>query len=297
MNTVKSTLGIMRLPFLVLTPACVMLGIGTAVWSTGPISTFYCILAMVGAVSAHICVNSFNEYFDFRSELDFHTVRTPFSGGSGTLPNQPHLVYMALSVAGISLVVTCLIGLYFLSVRGMALLPLGILGLIVVVAYTRFLTHNSWLCLLAPGLGFGPIMVLGTNFVLTGAYSQTAFVAALIPFFLVNNLLLLNQFPDVEADRSVGRRNFPIVIGKHASCHIFCAFILLGFLAIPLGVILACLPAISLIALSGLLVAIPTLVGVYRHAEVVKELIPFMYMNLGVTIFTPALMTFALLAA
>jgi len=31
---------------------------------------------------------------------------------------------------------------------------------------------------------------------------------------LVNNLLLLNQFPDVDADKTVGRRHYPIAVGR-----------------------------------------------------------------------------------
>lgn len=41
-------------------------------------------------------------------------------------------------------------------------------------------------------------MVMGTHFALTGEYSATAGLASLVPFFLVSDLLLLNQFPDVE---------------------------------------------------------------------------------------------------
>lgn len=293
-DTLKGVLRLMRLPFLVLTPTCVMLGVGTAVWSDGPISVFYAILTLVGAVCAHICVNSLNEYLDFRNGLDFRTVRTPFSGGSGVLPSQPQLAHVALTIALVALIFTGLVGLFFVAVRGLALVPVGIMGLALIVAYTRYLTRHPWLCLVAPGLGFGPVMVLGTHFVLTGQYSGTALLASLIPFFLVNNLLLLNQFPDVEADMSVGRKNFPITIGRQASCHIFCAFIVLAYLMIPLGVGLTRLPAISLITLAGLLVAIPTVIGVYRYAEATAELTPFAYMNLAVTIFTPLLLSLAL---
>ena len=31
---------------------------------------------------------------------------------------------------------------------------------------------------------------------------------------LVNNLLLLNQFPDVDADRAVGRNTLPMRLGR-----------------------------------------------------------------------------------
>ncbi len=42
----------------------------------------YAFIAGVGLVLAHISVNVFNDYFDFRSKLDYKTPRTPFSGGS-----------------------------------------------------------------------------------------------------------------------------------------------------------------------------------------------------------------------
>ena len=208
MNDIKHLLGPMRLPFLVLTPACVVLGLGTAIWTSGKVNILYFIIALIGSIAAHISANAFNEYFDFKSGLDARTERTPFSGGSGTLPAKPALARHALGIALITFTMTGLIGLYFLRVRGLFLLPLGLLGLLLMFAYTPWMTRNPWLCLIAPGMGFGPLMVIGTHFVLTGKYSWTAFIASLVPFFLVNNLLLLNQFPDVEADRSIGRKTF-----------------------------------------------------------------------------------------
>ena len=56
-------------------------------------------------------------------------------------------------------------------------------------------------------IDYGGVTWVGTDFALTGSYTWTAFLASLIPFFLVSNLLLLNQFPDVEADRSIGSCN------------------------------------------------------------------------------------------
>jgi 1,4-dihydroxy-2-naphthoate octaprenyltransferase len=200
----KDILGPLRVPFLVLPPACVLLGIGTAVRTAGSVSTLDVVLALIGAISAHISVNAFNEYFDFKSGLDARTERTPFSGGSGVLPEKPEMAHTALSMALIALIITGLIGVYFSFVRGIALLPLGILGLFIIVAYTPWLTRRPVLCLIAPGLGFGPLMVMGTHFVLTGQYSWGVFLVSMLPFFLVNDLLLLNQFPDTDADRSVG---------------------------------------------------------------------------------------------
>jgi 1,4-dihydroxy-2-naphthoate octaprenyltransferase len=297
MGNLKYLLGPMRLPFVILTPACVLLGLGTAVWSSGQVSTLHFILALVGAVGAHISVNAFNEYMDFKSGLDFKTERTPFSGGSGTLPAKPELARGALGVALIAFAVTALIGVYFLFVRGWQILPLGLLGLLVVVAYTPWVARSPLLCLIAPGLGFGTFMVMGTDFVLTGHYSLTAFVASLVPFFLVNNLLLLNQFPDTDADRSVGRRHFPIVIGRRASSIIYGAFLALTYLSILLGVYWGLLPRLALLGLVTLVVAVSAAIGAYRYADSIDKLKPYLGLNVIINILTPALVAVGLLVS
>ena len=56
-----------------------------------------------------------------------------------------------------------------------------------------------------------------------------AFVASLVPFFLVSNLLLLNQFPDVEADRFAGRKHFPILVGRTVSGYIYISFLIAAY--------------------------------------------------------------------
>jgi len=256
---------------------------------------FYLVLIFIGAVCAHISVNAFNEYLDFKSGLDSKTTRTPFSGGSGTLPARPDLARPALNIAWIALAIATLIGAYFLVVRGLALLPVGLLGVFVIITYTTWWTRNPLLCLLAPGLGFGPLMVMGTDFILTGRYSWIAFVASLLPFFLVSNLLLLNQFPDVEADQSIGRKHLPIVVGRRTSSLIYGAFLLLAYLALLSGAYLHYLPKASLLGLLTILIAVPASVNAFRHAEDIQKLIPFMGLNVIITIVTPALVAIGLL--
>ncbi len=297
MSEPKTLLGPMRLPFLVLPPACVLLGIGTALWREGEISVLHAIVAFVGAVAAHISVNALNEYYDFRSGLDARTLPTPFSGGSGTLQARPEAARSALVTGLATLVLVALIGIYFLFVWGLALLPLGLLGLVLVYTYTNWLTRSPLLCLIAPGLGFGTLMVMGTDYVLSGSYTWTAFIASLVPFFLVSNLLLLNQFPDVEADESVGRRHYPIVIGRRASSLIFGAFLLGTYLAVVVGWALDLLPTAALLGLLTLIIAVPVGIGAYRYADDVEKLMPSLGLNVLLTVLTPILVAVGLLIA
>ena len=295
MVEIKYILGPMRLPFLILTPACVALGFGAALWTQGYVAPFQVIMVLVGAVSAHISANAFNEYFDFKSGLDFHTQRTPFSGGSGTLPANPHMAKHALVIAIATFTVVVGIGFYFLIVRGPALLAIGILGLFLLIFYTPWIAHHPYMCLVAPGLGFGPFMVIGTHVALTGSYSWTAFVASMIPFFLVSNLLLLNQFPDVEADRDVGRKHLPIVIGRRASSLLYVGFLLMAYLSLIWGVYNQYLPKASLVGLATAILAVPVSIGSYRYAENVKKLIPSMGINVAINILTPVLVSIGLI--
>jgi 1,4-dihydroxy-2-naphthoate octaprenyltransferase len=293
----KLLLRLMRADFLYLDPACVLLGAGAAVWTHGKISIPHVMLALAGAVSAHISVNALNEYFDFKSGLDLHSERTPFSGGSGTLRERPDLASLALTIGVLGLAITILIGLYFLFLKGWGILPLGLIGLLVIVVYTPWITRLPLVSLIVTGLGFGLLMVNGVNYVLTGEYSWTAFVASLVPFFLGNDLLLLNQFPDVEADRNVGRRNLPIVMGRQASSVVYGLFLLAVYLSLIAGVLLGLLPVASLLGLVTLCLAVPTAVGVYRYAERTEKLVPTMGFNVLLNLATPALVGIGLLIA
>ncbi len=290
MRNYKFLLDPMRVPFLILTPACVLLGLGTAWWTAGSVNWFHFTLALIGALASHISVNAFNEYFDYKSGLDELTQRTPFSGGSGRLQQSPEMARPTLIMAWGFLFLIVGIGLYFAVAVGPAILPLGLLGLLLIYFYTTWVTRYPFLCLIAPGLGFGTLMVMGTDFALTGSYSWTAFGASLIPFFLVSNLLLLNQFPDVEADRRIGRKHYPIQIGLTQSSRIYLAFLILPFMVILIGSVSGIFPLTGLIGLLGMVLVVPIFKGILYHAEDIEKLIPVLGQNVLVNLAAPVLL-------
>ena len=77
--------GVARAPFLLLPVTLVALGAAAAA-RDGAFSWSRSLVALLGLVALHVAVNAFNEASDFRSGIDLETRRTPFSGGSGTLP-------------------------------------------------------------------------------------------------------------------------------------------------------------------------------------------------------------------
>ena len=297
MTKSQAIIATMRLPFVLLAVVSVVLGGATAHYTNGTLHTASLLLALLGAVCAHISVNTFNEYADFKSGLDQLTTRTLFSGGSGALPAQPQAASAVLASAVTTLLITITVGIYFLLQHGMALLPIGLLGVILIVGYTPYINRHPMLCLLAPGIGLGPLTVLGSYFVISGNYALTAVMASLIPFFLASNLLLLNQFPDTNADRTVGRRTLPIVYGYRFASNIYALFLLLTAASLFLSVTLELLPPLALFALTALTPAL----SIYRQARHYNgdpvSLLPALKRNVVVTLLTPLFVSIVLFTA
>lgn len=293
----KFIISTMRPRFLILAIACVFLGTAAAIWTVGAVNPWHVILAFIGGLAAHGCVNAINDYTDIRSGLDFRTNRTPFSGGSGTFVEEPTKIHLALWTTIGTALVTTAIGIYFTLVVGWPILLIGVIGMIVILTYTKWLNKQPFLCLLSPGLGFGTLMVLGTFYVLTGRITWAAVLASFIPFFLVSNLLLLNQFPDVEADTTVGRRHYPILIGRKSSAVIYVTFLAATYVAIILGVALKIIPAWTLLGLLSAVIALPTARNVLRNTEDIPALVPSMIQNVLLNLVTPLLMGIGFLIA
>ncbi|GAB2905993.1 prenyltransferase [Rheinheimera gaetbuli] len=293
----KQLCGVARVNFLSLTLVCIALA-ATASWQAGhtPDAGTLFLVTVIG-LSAHISVNAFNEYFDFKSGLDFLTERTPFSGGSGTLVSYPAASTAALILAIVSLVLTIGGGLYLSYQLHWQPLVLGIPGVLLIYAYTRYVNRWPLLCLLAPGLGFGVFMTLGAYWVLAGSISASAWMLAIIMLLLVSNLLLLNQFPDADADRRVGRRHLPIVIGRRRSASVYTLLLLLSYLLLLTAVAVGILPWQSLLALLSLPLVIKLLPGLFRYADKPQQLTPYLGLNVLLCHLYPLLMLAGLLWA
>jgi len=284
----------MRLPFLTLPPVCVLLGAAAAARDGATLAPLPVALALLGALAAHVAVNALNEYDDFRSRLDEITVRTPFSGGSGTLQAHPEAAPLALWTGIVAVLVTIAVGVYFIRLRGWGIAPLGLAGLLLVVLYTRWLTRSVLLCLLAPGLGFGTLMVVGTAYVLGGRYGPTAWVASLVPLWLVSGLLLLNQLPDVEADARVGRRHLVVVHGRGAAVRVYGLLLLLTYASVVGGWRAGFLPAWSLLVVATLPLAVATWHGAADHADDIPALVPVLGRNVALVHAAPLLLAVGL---
>jgi len=276
-----------RPQFLLLSVVLAFLGTCIA-WYDGYFHLGYALLAFFGLLLCHISVNVLNDYFDYRSGIDLEVKRTPFSGGSGILPAallKPRQVFW---FGLVSFLLAVPIGVYFVIARGWLLLPLLLVAAICILLYTPFITKVGW-PEWAPGVGMGALPVLGTYFVQTAAYTLPAVVACIPSGILVHNLLLLNEFPDAEADGKAGRKTLPIIMGKPKAGVVYSVLTLVVYLWIIGGVVAGQMPAFSLLALLTFPLAIKAIRGVRKHEEM-SQLVPAMANNVLVVLLTQLLL-------
>jgi 1,4-dihydroxy-2-naphthoate octaprenyltransferase len=295
MSAIATLAASARPKFLVLTFVCIALGWAGSAFAGLTLSLALFGWVLIGGLAAHISVNLLNEYHDFKSGLDLITVKTPFSGGSGALPKKPEFAAGVLLGAVLSLLLTVVIGCYLVYLRGVDLLVIGLLGVMLILSYTPYINRNALLCLIAPGFGFGVLMVMGTAIVLSGQVSTATAWLTVPAFFLVNNLLLLNQFPDMDADQQVGRKHLLIRYGRVVSSRVYVAFMMCAYISIGLGVLSGTLPLAAVFAMLTLVMAIPTARGVLRDANYSEQLNMFLGPNVVITISTLTILAAAVL--
>jgi 1,4-dihydroxy-2-naphthoate polyprenyltransferase len=291
----RKTLGAIKLYFLETRPhylllpvVLILVGTGIAVWQNHIYNIGYALLALVGLIFCHSSVNIINDYYDFRSGVDLKTIKTPFNGGSGLLPAGKIKSKNVLIFGLVCLIVAVPIGVFFTIVQGWQLLPLLMLGAICILFYTTVIlkTHfPEW----SPGVGLGLLPVLGAYFVQTGGYSWMALIGSVPSGFLVLNLLLLNEFPDADADLTARKKTLPITVGKKNAAIVYTTFVVLTYLWIVSAVITRAMPAYCLLALATLPFAYKAVRGSFGYWDLGK-IIPAMGNNVIVVLLLQALL-------
>ncbi|HXK09673.1 MAG TPA: prenyltransferase [Vicinamibacteria bacterium] len=246
MNALAPWLGVARAPFLLLPFTLVAAGAAAAAYE-GSFGWGATLLALVGLVLLHASVNALNEASDMATGIDLRTTRTPFSGGSGTLPAGLLSVRATRVFAYGCAVVGGLIGGWFALRLGATFALLMAAGAACVLFYSDLFARTG-LGELFAGLGLGALPVWGAAWVQGQPPGRGALWAGVPAFFMTFDLLLLNEFPDEEADRAGGRKNLVLMLGRKGAALVYAAAAASAPLAIVAAVALEALPAPALAA-------------------------------------------------
>jgi 1,4-dihydroxy-2-naphthoate octaprenyltransferase len=114
---------------------------------------------------------------------------------------------------------------------------------------------------------------------------------------LTANLLLLNEFPDYEADKKGGRYHLVIALGKRKAARLYAGIMVITYLCIIGGVISKFIPAITLIALIPIPFAIKAIIFSLRYYDNLEKIIPALKANIITVLGTDILLALAFFLA
>jgi len=237
-----------RVPFLLLPLVLSFVG-GALAYHDGSFNLLDFILFTTVLIFMHIAVNTLNEYYDDRSGIDREQkMRSVFNGGTGMLQAGFVRPEHVLTVAIGSMAAGFLLGMYLVVTISWVLLPVLLLGTLFTAFYTQIFARNM-LGEVSAGLGLGLLPVMGAYMVQTGALSAGAIVLGCAAGLLTFNLLFLNEFPDMEADRSGGRRNLVLALGTGKAAWLYAALNVAVYAMLLLFAMDGVIPPLSVLGL------------------------------------------------
>jgi 1,4-dihydroxy-2-naphthoate octaprenyltransferase len=294
-ETIKPTLSLgwvfflaTRVPFLTATFVPVLLGAMVARFD-GHSAWWRMLLALLGGSAIHLGLNVANDVADATSGADEANVNpTMFSGGSRVIQyglvslkamKQTSLVCYAIGIA---------IGIYLTVLAGPQLLWIGAAGLFLSYFYTAppFRLVHRGLGEICVALGFGPIMVLGTYYVIAERLSFDAFYASLPVALLIMLVLYVNQIPDRPADERAGKRTIVVRLPQSAIVTGYVLSVAATYLLIVVGAVSDILPVWTLLGLATIPLALQVHKGISSHYNSPYELMGAMGKNIQLHLFT-----------
>ncbi|MCQ3935632.1 MAG: prenyltransferase [Chloroflexi bacterium] len=202
---------------------------GLFAWRDGSFEFLPWLALAFGLIMAHASNNIFNDYTDFIRGVDkdnyYRTMYGAQPIASGLMTQRQHLTYFV--VTGI---LAMLAGLYLVWHTGFSATTLILLGL-----GSFFVLFYTWpLKGLALGeaavlMVWGPLMIGGGYYVLTGQWNWPVVIASL-PYVLgVTTVIFGKHIDKIQVDRAKKIYTLPVVIGEKAARYTVMAMMILPY--------------------------------------------------------------------
>lgn len=190
--------------------------VGTALaWHDGAFQAGAALLCLGFALLVQVGTNFANDYYDFRRGADTAARVGPRRAVAAGLI-APEVMYRAMLAV---FAAAFLVGLGLIAWGGPWLIAIGVASIVCGIAYTG----GPW-PLAYHGLGdlfvflfFGLVAVGGTYLVQAGHWPLQALLAGVAPGLLAANILVVNNYRDVETDAAANKRTLVVRWGRPAA--------------------------------------------------------------------------------
>lgn len=211
----------------------VIVGLGAAAGSGGPMRLDTALGCVAVALLLQVVANLANDLSDFRRGADTPDRQGPTRVAAAGLVTERQLevaVAITVGIAGI-------VGLWLAWIGGPALVLVGLLAVVAALAYTGGPWPYGY-----RGLGelfvfvfFGLVAVVGTAYLQTGRLEPLYWVAAVPAGALITAILVVNNLRDIPTDRAAGKRTIAVMVGERGATFEYLVLLAVAFL-VPLGV-------------------------------------------------------------
>ena len=210
-------------------------------------------LVLLAFVVLHAISNLSNDYFGARRGHDTddsprrrYTVHPLLSGAVSSRLLVTGLLVLSVIALGIAA--------YFVSLRGVAAIWLVVAGALLLWAYDAAPRALKELGLgeVAAFVVWGPLMIAGGYFVITGTWSRAALIAS-IPYGLgVMSILVGKHIDQRQFDAGKHQRTLPVLLGERRARALNRAAVIGMYLVIVIGVATGALTPFALLVLFAL---------------------------------------------
>ncbi len=253
-SKIKSWIGAMRLHTIPVSAAGVALAICLVIAQAQEYRVLPAILCLIFAILAQIASNFANEYFDYVKGTD-KVGRAGFKRGvtEGEISPKSMLVATIATLA-----VASIIGLGLLPYGGWWLIAVGVAVAIFALAYSAGpypLSYNG-LGDIAVIIFFGIVPVNLTYYLMVGEFSLSPLLSSIAIGLIASNVLIVNNYRDMEDDIEAGKRTTVVIFGRKAMERVY---LISGYIAmalylstLPFGAIVTPISALIYLALHTL---------------------------------------------
>jgi 1,4-dihydroxy-2-naphthoate octaprenyltransferase len=208
-------------------------------------SFFLSVLAVLGVISAHLSMNLFDDYFDYknqniqiRNELAAHKIISRIGKCDYLIAKEASTKQLLCAATVFLLVALVLGGTIFLHRGNLMLYPVligGFLGLF--YSAKPFCLSYRGLGEFVVGIMFGPLLMTGVFYASCGIYTHLiGFVSASVGL-LVTNILFTHSVMDYQPDKHTGKKTLAICIrSRKGMLLVSCLLNLLPFLLMGYGI-------------------------------------------------------------
>lgn len=206
--------------------APVLVGTALAI-QVGKFNFFAFLTALVCSVLIQIGTNFVNDLYDFLSGKDSENRLGPqraLASGLITVTEMKFAIYFTF-------ITTFILGMYLVYVAGWIIFLVGVLSIFAGIAYTAGpypLAYN--------GLGdifvfifFGFVGTVGTYFVQTLELSGLAIWASIPVGALITNILVVNNYRDIDEDKISGKNTLAVKFGRTFTRIQYLTFMILSY--------------------------------------------------------------------